>query len=239
MLNCVWLRFYFTLHLVSFTFCGFSNYLNTLSRRVSLSRFLVLCPTTSNNPPLPTLPYSLHTMPTDKTFTFVPLGAILKDFKVSSQNLVLNFSDPKEYIHNPCYFGATIGRVANRIADASFTLNGTKYQLARNNEPCALHGGIVGWDRREWVHVSSEAVELSGGKVGGWRDVFSLTSEDGEEGYPGRVKCVLKYTQWREKWVGAVGGERDVLEMEFEAGLVEEKGEESVEETVMNLTNHT
>jgi len=84
-------------------------------------------------------------MSTNKAFTFVPLGAILKDFKVSSQNLVLNFSDSKEYIHNPCYFGATIGRVANRIADASFTLNnGTKYQLAKNNDSCALHGGVVG-----------------------------------------------------------------------------------------------
>ena len=179
-------------------------------------------------------------MSTDKAFTFVPLGAILKDFKVSSQNLVLNFSDPKEYIHNPCYFGATIGRVANRIADASFTLNnGTKYQLAKNNGPCALHGGVVGWDRKEWVHESSEEVELGEGKEGGWRDMFSLVSEDGEEGYPGKVKCVLKYTQWREKWEGAVGGEREVLEMEFEAGLVDEEGVEGVEETVMNLTNHT
>jgi len=89
------------------------------------------------------------------------------------------------------------------------------------------------------VHESSEGVELGEGKVGAWTDVFSLVSGNGEEGYPGKVKCVLKYTQWREKWEGAVGGEREVLEMEFEAALVEEEGVDGVEETVMNLTNHT
>lgn len=180
-----------------------------------------------------------------KAFTFVPHGAILQTFTVSNQNLVLNFTDPAEYVHNPCYFGATIGRVANRIADASFTLNGgTKYQLAANNGPCALHGGVVGWDRKAWTHERSEEVDIAGVEVeggSGWRDVFSLVSEDGDEGYPGTVRCELAYTQYRERWEAAEGGWREVLEMEFAAGLVDVEGVEEgmqVQETVLNLTNH-
>ncbi|KAF8423888.1 aldose 1-epimerase [Tirmania nivea] len=175
-------------------------------------------------------------MSTNKAFTFIPHGAILKEFKVCSQNIVLGFSDPEEYKNNPSYFGATIGRVANRIANAKFTLNnGTTYELAKNNGPNSLHGGFVGWDQKEWVHERSEEVELGEGKVCGWRDVFCLVSEDGDQGFPGKVRCVLKYTQWKEKCAEVVGGEKEVLEMDFGVELVGE----GVEETVINLTNHS
>lgn len=177
-----------------------------------------------------------------KAFTFTPYGAIIQNFIVSSQDIVLGFSDPSEYAKaNPCYFGAAIGRVANRLANASFSLNGKKYQLAANNGPCALHGGVVGWDKREWKWERSEAVEPVGEREGAWLDVFSLISEDGDEGYPGKVRCEVKYLQYREKFEGAEGGWREVLEIEFEAALVDEVGEEGkevVEETVLNLTNH-
>ncbi|KAF8458238.1 galactose mutarotase-like domain-containing protein [Kalaharituber pfeilii] len=173
-----------------------------------------------------------------KAFKFIPHGAILQEFLVDGKNVVLGFNDKDEYLHNPCYFGATIGRIANRVSDAEIhSLNGKRYPLAANNGPCSLHGGYIGWDQHEWTHERSETVSVSDGNVvNGTKfvDVYSLVSGDGDEGYPGEVKCVVTYTQYKEK--ADRGIEKEILEVEYEAELV---GGEGIEETAINLTNHS
>ncbi|KAJ5421672.1 Glycoside hydrolase-type carbohydrate-binding subgroup [Penicillium cf. griseofulvum] len=81
-------------------------------------------------------------------FTFLPLGAIIQEFRVGGKNIVLGFPTQEDYVkHNTQHYGATIGRVANRIKDGLIQdLNGQKIQLTQNNGPNALHGGEKGWE---------------------------------------------------------------------------------------------
>ena len=81
------------------------------------------------------------------------------------------------------YFGAIVGRVANRIAGGKFVLDGEEYTLATNNGPNCLHGGNVGFDKLRW-----SGVEVPGGVE------LTLTSPDGDEGFPGTVVVVATYT---------------------------------------------
>merc|ERR1719422_11210 len=81
--------------------------------------------------------------------------------------------------------GAVVGRVANRIADAKFVLDGQEYTLAKNNGPNALHGGIVGIDKVNW----RSSVNQDEGTV-----TFSHISKDGDEGYPGDVLYNVRYS---------------------------------------------
>lgn len=85
------------------------------------------------------------------------------------------------------YFGATVGRCANRIAQGRFTLGGQSYQLAQNNGPNALHGGERGFDQRGW------ASRVFLGPDGPAAE-FSRFSPDGEEGYPGTLAVRVTYT---------------------------------------------
>ncbi len=92
------------------------------------------------------------------------------------------------WLTNRSYFGASIGRFGNRIKDGKFTLDGKDYTLATNNEPgglpCALHGGLRGFDQVVWSGqaVAANAVE------------FSYVSPDGEEGFPGNLHVKVTYT---------------------------------------------
>jgi len=126
-------------------------------------------------------------------------------------DVVLGFDDMAGYQgpDNP-YFGATCGRFANRIADGKFTLDGTEYSLAVNNEPNALHGGLVGFDKKVWE------AEITEGSVR-----MSLTSPDGEEGYPGALKVELIYTLTDD----------NEIKIEYAA--------ETDQKTILNLTNHS
>jgi aldose 1-epimerase len=92
------------------------------------------------------------------------------------------------WLTNTSYFGSTVGRFGNRIKDGKFTLDGKPYTLAKNNEPggvpCALHGGLKGFDKVLWSGkpTADNGVE------------FTYVSKDGEEGYPGNLTVKVTYT---------------------------------------------
>jgi aldose 1-epimerase len=100
-------------------------------------------------------------------------------------DVVLGFENLGGYLQKEPYFGAVVGRVGNRIAKGRFTLNGTTYQLATNDGPNHLHGGIKGFDKVVW-----DARVVSEGKNPAVE--FAYRSRDGEEGYPGN--CTVKVT---------------------------------------------
>jgi aldose 1-epimerase len=160
-------------------------------------------------------------------FTFLPLGAIIQEFNINGRNIVQGFPTAELYKqYNAPFFGETIGRIANRVSNAKINnLNGKSYQLAANNGPNSLHGGDLGWGKREWEGPSD--VERNGKQA----TLFKYISKDGEEGYPGTVEVKVWYFQEKEKDGGV---EKEVLHIEFEAELV---GDE-VGETAINITNH-
>lgn len=97
-------------------------------------------------------------------------------------NVVLGFESPDEYRDNPRYLGAIVGRYANRIGGARFTLDAKTYRLAANIGPHHLHGGVKGFDQRVW-RAACGVSELE----------LRYTSPDGEEGYPGTLNVQVKY----------------------------------------------
>lgn len=106
------------------------------------------------------------------------------------------FSLPKQDGSLP-YFGVVVGRVANRISGASFSLpDGTRVKLpANDNGRHCLHGGVVGWDKREWSVVEEEGTSSSPSSSSGGRSsaLLSLLSEDGDQGFPGNVRAKVQY----------------------------------------------
>jgi aldose 1-epimerase len=102
-------------------------------------------------------------------------------------DVVLGFDSLAGYLTGSPYFGAIVGRYANRIASGRFTLDGVTYHLARNNGPNSLHGGVRGFDKVLW---SGEPFHGDGGAG----VTLRYTSPDGEEGYPGTVNIRVTYT---------------------------------------------
>lgn len=121
-------------------------------------------------------------------------GAILARLDVPDsdgvfENVVLGYAGLDGYVRqNGSYFGAVVGRYANRIAGGTFALDGTPYRLARNDGPNALHGGESGFDKRLWSVV--DAREGRGGAALRLR----LRSGDGDQGYPGSLEVDITYT---------------------------------------------
>jgi aldose 1-epimerase len=103
-------------------------------------------------------------------------------------DVVLGFNNLDSYLSSREYFGAVVGRVAGRIPGASFNLEGKTYNLARNDPPNHLHGGVEGFDKKVW---SASSMEKPGG-VPSLR--LTYRSPDGEEGYPGTVNVTVTYT---------------------------------------------
>src|SRR6185369_15396088 len=97
-------------------------------------------------------------------------------------DIVLGFDDVASYVKGSPYFGAVIGRIANRISGARFELEGVSYQLAANDGKNSLHGGVKVWDAVALDTPDGPSVQLS------------YTSKDGEEGFPGTVKAKNTYT---------------------------------------------
>ena len=104
-----------------------------------------------------------------------------KDGKV--QDVVLGYDSAKAYEEGGVHFGATVGRVANRIGGACFELNGKIYALTANDNGNSLHGGCDYYNKRMW-----RAEEVTGQKV-----IFYLESPDGDQGYPGAVRISVTY----------------------------------------------
>jgi len=126
-------------------------------------------------------------------------------------DVVLGFDDMAGYQSedNP-YFGACCGRYANRIANGKFTVDGSEYSLAINNGPNALHGGLVGFDKKVWdTEIVGDAVKMS------------LVSLDGDEGYPGTLTIEITYSL------------SDAGELRIDYAATTDKA------TVLNLTNHS
>ncbi|XP_021292294.1 aldose 1-epimerase [Herrania umbratica] len=103
-------------------------------------------------------------------------------------DVVLGFDTLEPYVQGASpFFGCIVGRVANRIKDGKFTLNGVEYSLPINNPPNSLHGGFKGFDKKIW-----EVVEYKKGENPSI--TFKYHSADGEEGYPGNVSVTATYT---------------------------------------------
>lgn len=135
----------------------------------------------------------LHTLRNKNGLTLkvTDYGATLTELHVPDRNgvfadVVLGYEDPAQYAASTPYFGATVGRVANRIDGAAFELHGRRYALFANNGPHHLHGGRKGWDKVTWAAERHETA--TGPEVH-----FSYTSPDGEEGYPGTVQARTSY----------------------------------------------
>lgn len=125
-------------------------------------------------------------------------------------DVVLGYETLDDYIKNPRYFGALIGRHANRIARGRFSLNGVEYQLAQNNGENHLHGGNKGFDKRVWNPSETDA---------GLR--LEYLSKDGEENYPGNLNVDVTYSL----------NDQNELKIEYHAT--------TDKDTIINLTNHS
>ena len=130
------------------------------------------------------------------------------------EDVVLGFDSLADYEKDNPFFGALIGRFGNRIAKGEFSLDGTKYTLAKNNGANHLHGGIVGyhkvvWDIEETPSTEGKALKLS------------YLSKDMEEGYPGNLKVEVTYTL------------TDANELKIDYKATTDK------KTVVNLTQHS
>ena len=150
----------------------------------------------------------------------INFGAILVSLEVPDRNgnladITLGFDKLDGYLGEHPYFGAIVGRYANRIGKAAFKLDGVEYKLAANNSENHLHGGIKGFDKRVW-RLEDIGVTTDGAMV-----KLSYISEDGEEGYPGNLACSVIYTLTED----------DKLKISYEA--------ETDKKTVVNLTNHS
>ena len=113
------------------------------------------------------------------------MGATLFEVfhKRKKTNLILNLDKISSYKNNRNYLGATCGRYANRIKNAQFVINQTKYSLTKNEGKNILHGGKKGFDSKIWEIKDSSNLHVT----------YNYTSPDGEEGFPGELRSTCKY----------------------------------------------
>ncbi len=165
-------------------------------------------------------PVELYVLTNGKiTAKVMTYGAILTELIVPDRegkpgDVVLGFDSLAPYLAGHPFFGATTGRVANRIAKGKFTLDGKEYTLAVNNGPNSLHGGLKAFDKKVW-----KAEDASGPDGPAVR--FSYLSPDGEEGYPGSLSVSVTYTVTNDQ----------ALKIDYKAT--------TDKATPVNLTNHS
>ncbi len=146
-------------------------------------------------------------------------GAIVQELTVPGRSgaadVVLGYDGIEGYLRAPNYFGASVGRYANRIALGRFTLDGVGYQLTQNDGSNSLHGGLRGFDRQLWGIADVRAGRTSASVT------LTYRSPDGEEGYPGNLEVTATYTL----------SEANELEVVYQAT--------TDTPTIVNLTNHS
>jgi aldose 1-epimerase len=146
-------------------------------------------------------------------------GATLTELHVPDRegrlaDVVLGFDNLQAYVDHKAYFGATVGRVANRIRNAAFTLEGKRYELSATDGPHHLHGGRRGWNRAVWKAESASTER-------GPSVECTYVSVDGEEGYPGQVFATTRYT------------------LTHDGALLVEMQAESDQTTLVNMAHHS
>ena len=129
-------------------------------------------------------------------------------------DVALGYDDAATYQSHPNYFGATIGRYANRIAGGRFTLDGKTYQLPLNDKVNSLHGGGKGFDKQLWKIVSVKSGPVAS-------VVLAYSSPDGDAGYPGALDVTVTYAL----------DEAGALKVSYDA--------KTTKPTVVNITNHS
>lgn len=149
----------------------------------------------------------------------IALGASIQslatpDRNGKSANIALGYASLADYLSNPQYFGATVGRYANRIAKGKFTLDGHAYSVPVNNGVNSLHGGSKGFDKVLWTvgEVKHDAGKAS--------VTLSYESPDGDMGYPGKLTAMVTYTL----------DEQNRLSIDYRAS--------TDKTTIVNLSNH-
>lgn len=153
--------------------------------------------------------------------TAITLGGIVTglwvpDAKGETGNVVLGFDNLDDYVHRNPSFGIIVGRYGNRIAGASFELDGETHTLGRNDGRNCLHGGTEGFGHRLW---SAEPAKPSAGEAQAL--VFSYTSPDGEQGFPGELQVSVRYS---------ISATENAWRVDYEAT--------TDRATVVNLTHH-
>lgn len=149
----------------------------------------------------------------------ITYGATITELHVPDKHgqladVVLGFDNLTQYVNDSPCFGATVGRVANRIANGRFTLDGKTYSLPVNDAPNTLHGGPKGFDKLVWA---AEGIHSPAGPA----VAFTLVSPDGQAGFPGTLRVKVTYTLT----------EADEVRIDFEAT--------TDQPTPVNLTNHS
>lgn len=152
------------------------------------------------------------------TAKVITYGAIVTELHVPDRqgklaDVVLGFDTLEGYLAGHPYFGAAVGRVANRIARGKFTVDGKEYTTATNNGPNALHGGLMGFDKVVWKAEDASTPAAPAVRL-------TYVSRDGEEGYPGNLTVKVTYTL-----------STDALRIDYDAT--------TDRATPVNLTNHS
>ena len=153
------------------------------------------------------------------TATVITYGGILQSLKVPDKNgkfddVVLGFDNVQGYQSGTAYFGATIGRFGNRLANGAFELDGKRYQVPLNDSSNSLHGGPQGFDKHVWKAQPSNGKDAVG-------VTLTYLSADGEMGFPGNLKTEVTYSL----------NEQNELRIDYKAS--------TDKATVLNLTNHS
>lgn len=163
-------------------------------------------------------PVTLYTLANKNrvTVSVMTYGGIVTSLKTPDrkgavEDIVLGFDSLKGYLDPNPFFGALIGRYANRIGGAQFTLNGVEYKVDKNDGANSLHGGAHGFDKANWTdrELPNGAIELT------------YLSRDGDQGYPGNLKATVTYHL------------TDANELRITYAATTDKT------TVVNLTNHS
>jgi len=158
------------------------------------------------------------------SFSAMNYGATLTsictpDKNGNCENIIVSLPTLNDYVRNPKYFGAIVGRVANRIKDASFEIDGKQYFLDKNEGNNCLHGGFESWSDKVFEAKTFCDEEKAG-------VIFERVCKDGEQGFPGNLTVQIIYTLKKE----SIKGESEFI-MEFKAS--------TDKKTPVNIINHS